>query len=88
MLVQIDLTPQETCAEAGVVEGEGSDGGDVPQSEEDGAGAEPAYGVRERAVPEYRRVLEPEVGDVHDAGEPVHAAVWVLRGAEGQAGAD
>ncbi len=26
--------------------------------------------------------------DVHDAGEPLHAAMWVLRGAEGQAGAD
>jgi hypothetical protein len=72
---------EEACAQAGVAEGEGSDGRDVPCAEEDGAGAEAAYGVRERAVPEYRRVLEPEGRDLHDAGEPLHAAMRILRGA-------
>jgi lipoate synthase len=37
------------------------------------------------ALPEHRRLLESSHGHVHDFGERVHAAVRVLRGAEGRA---
>ena len=73
-LVQM-IDAAEACAEAGVAEGEGANGRDVPCAEEDGPGTEAAYGLRERAVPEHRRMLEPEGCNLHDAGEPLHAAV-------------
>src|SRR5579871_2587260 len=46
-----------------------------------------AYGMRERAVPERGRVLEPAHRDVHDPGERLHTAVRVLRGRERAAAA-
>ena len=87
-LVQIDLTPKKPAPKPAWLKAKAPMGETFHNFEEDGAGAEAAYGVRERAVPEHRRVLEPEGRDVHDVGESLHAAVRVLRGAEGQAGAD
>src|SRR5579885_2813936 len=46
------------------------------------ARAWPAYGVRERAVPEHWRVLGASHGHLHDFGRPVHAPLRLLRGTE------
>src|SRR5580698_8411387 len=55
-------------AEACVVEGEGAGRRELSRAEEAGALAQPAYGVRECAVPEYRRVLGAQDSHLHDAG--------------------
>ena len=39
-------------------------------------------------MPEHRRVLEPQDRDLHDAGQSVHAALRLLRRAQGTPGAD
>ena len=46
-------------------------------------GLEPAHGVRERALPQHRRMLGTSHGNVHDSGRPLHAPLRLLRGAEG-----
>ena len=40
---------------------------------------QPQHGVRGRALPEHRRVLEPRHRDVHDSRRRVHARLRVLR---------
>ena len=47
--------------------------------QETGRGARAAHRVRERVVPEHRRVLEPAVADDHDPRRRLHAIVPVLR---------
>ena len=46
-----------------------------------------AYGFSSESAqcPNIGGVLEPEIGYVHDVGNLLHAAVRVLRGAEGEA---
>ncbi len=85
--------PDRSCAaapsaQAGVAEGTCARRRDLPQPEEAGARAEVAYGVRERQLPQPGRVLEPKISHLHDAGQPMHSALRLLRGAQGQAGAD
>ena len=87
-LVQIELTPKKPAPKPAWLKAKAPMGETFHNLKKMGARAEPAYRVRERAVPQYRRVLEPEVGDIHDAGKSVHAAVRILRGTQGQAGAD
>ena len=48
-----------------------------------GAGA--AHRLRERVLPQHRRVLEPAVADHHDPGRHLHPVLSVLRRADGPA---
>ena len=48
------------------------------------AAAESAHGLRIGALPEHPRVLPSRRGHVHDSGQPVHARLRILFGAEGQ----
>ncbi len=41
--------------------------------------------MRERRLPQHRRVLEPPYGHVHDSGQLLHPAMRILRRAEGRA---
>src|SRR5262249_12874756 len=44
-------------------------------------------GLRECALPKPAGMLFPANGDVHDPGQHLHAAMWLLLGTEGDAGA-
>ena len=46
-----------------------------------------AHGVRKRGLSQRRRVLESAHRHLHDAGQRLHAALRILRGAEGRAAA-
>src|SRR5207244_13309870 len=50
-----------------------------------GARTRPAHSLRVGAVSEHRRVLEPSHRNVHAAGRHLHAAVRILRCAQGPA---
>lgn len=75
-------------SQAGVASRQGPGWRQLSQSQEAGAWIGTAYRLRVSAVPEHRRVLEPQDCDVHAARRHLHAAVRILRGAEGASGGD
>ena len=82
-LVQIDLAPRRPT-QAGVAEGACA-GGETFHNLKKLARELKLHTVCESAqLPQPGRVLEPEVGHLHDAGQPMHAALRLLRGAKGK----
>ena len=63
-------------------------GRELPRPQAARPGARSAHRMRERALPEHRRMLAPQDCDVHDARQPVHAALRILCGSEGTPRAD
>src|SRR6202795_1503107 len=58
---------------------------ELSRAEEHHAHARPAYGLRERALPEHGRMLGASHRDVHDPRQHLHARVRLLRRSERQA---
>ncbi len=75
-----------TRASATRVGSQGADAFRVSESAEVGTAGANGYGVRIGAVSEYPRMFSPGRGNVHDPGQPLHAGMRVLFGAEGASG--
>ena len=84
-LVQISPLRQDSRAQAGVAQGPRARGRKLPRPQAAGPLARPAHRVRKRPLPQHRRVLAPQDRDLHDAGQPVHAPLRILRRAQGPA---
>ena len=65
----------------------GAGGRKLSRSEGPDRAAAAAHGLRKRGLSQCWRVLESAHRYLHDAGECVHAALRILRGAEGRAAA-
>ena len=76
--IKVSIRAEGSCAEAGVAKGARTDGRELPRAEAAGAVTGAAHGVRERALPEYWRMLAAQDGYLHDAGQSVHTALGFL----------
>ena len=72
-------------AEAAVAEGPGARWADLPPSEVDDPGGEPAHRLRGGQLPERGRVLGARDGDLHDPRRRLHAPLRLLQRPDGQA---
>ena len=81
-LIQIDLAPKRPVSKPDWLKARAPVGDNYHNLKKLARDAEPAYRLRVRALPQYRRVLEPQDRHLHDARQPVHAPLRILRRAQ------